>query len=169
MHNICKTLILVILITICAVGTVNAENITQINSLVNNMGAFDGQVVTIEGEAIGEAMNRGTYSWINVNDGTNALGIWLASPDAERIKTFGDYKHTGDIVRISGIFLKNSPEHGGDVEIDCSSLEIIKKGHTVGEQLTNIKLFTATLLFSIALTLTYAYFRIVQKAKNTSE
>jgi hypothetical protein len=159
----------VILITICAVGTVNAENVTQINSLVNNMGAFDSQVVTIEGEAIGEAMNRGAYSWINVNDGTNALGIWLKSSDAERIKTFGDYKHTGDIVRISGIFLKNSPEHGGDVEIDCSSLEIIKKGHTVDEQLTNIKILTATLLFSIALTLTYAYFRIVQKAKNTSE
>ena len=158
-----------VLITFCIVGTVNAENITDINKLVNNMNAFDGKVVTIEGEPIGEAMNRGTYSWINVNDGTNALGIWLASPDAERIKTFGDYKHTGDIVRISGVFLKNSPEHGGDVEIDCSSLEIIKKGHTVGEQLTNVKILTATLLFSIALTLTYAYFRIVQKTKNTSE
>lgn len=157
------------LISICLVGTVNAENITEINNLVNNMNTFDGQVVSIEGEAIGEAMNRGAYSWINVNDGTNALGIWLPTPEAERITTFGDYKHKGDMVRISGIFLKDSPEHGGDIEIDCSSLEIIKKGHSVDEELTNVKVITATLLFSIALMLTYAYFRIVRKAKNASE
>ena len=169
MHNICKTLVLMVLITFCIVGTVNAENITDINKLVNNMNAFDGKVVTIEGEPIGEAMNRGTYSWINVNDGTNALGIWLPSSQAERITTFGDYKHKGDTVRISGIFLKNSPEHGGDVEIDCSSLEIIKKGHTVDEELTNVKIITATLLFSIAFMLTYAYFHVVQKTKNASE
>lgn len=169
MHNICKTLILMILITICLVGTVNAENITEINSLVNNMSAFDGQIVTIEGEAIGEAMNRGTYSWININDGTNALGIWLPSSDAETITTFGDYKHTGDRVRISGIFSKNSSKHGGDIEIDCSSLEIIKRGQLIDEPLTNVKIITATLLFSLALMLTYAYFRVVQKTKTTNE
>ena len=169
MHNICKTLILIILITFCVVGTVNAENITEINKLVSNMNAFDGQVVTIEGETIGEAMNRGNHSWINVSDGTNALGIWLTSSEAERITSFGDYKHKGDTVRISGIFSKNSPEHGGDVEIDCSSFEIIKKGHTVDEEFTNAKIITATLLFSIAFMLTYAYFHVVQKTKNASE
>ncbi len=169
MYNICKTLILIILIIFCVVGTVNAENITEINKLVSNMNVFDGQVVTIEGETIGETMNRGTPSWINVSDGTNALGIWLPSSEAERITSFGDYKHKGDTVRISGIFSKNSPEHGGDVEIDCSSLEIIKKGHTVDEKFTNAKIITATLLFSIAFMLTYAYFHVVQKTKNASE
>ena len=51
-----------VLITFCIVGTVNAENITDINKLVNNMNAFDGKVVTIEGEPIGEAMCSGPVS-----------------------------------------------------------------------------------------------------------
>jgi len=169
MHNICKTLILMLLIAICSIGTVNAANVTKVNDLINNMGEFDDKVVTIEGEAIGEAMNRGNYSWVNINDGTNAIGVWLKSSEAERITTFGDYKHAGDTVRISGLFSKNSLEHGGDVDIDCSSLEIIKKGHSVKEQLAHIKIVTAALLFCAALMLTYAYFRVVQKGKNTSE
>jgi aspartyl/asparaginyl-tRNA synthetase len=158
-----------ILITICLMGTVNAGNITEINSLVNNMSKFNGQIVTIEGEAIGEAMNRGTYSWLNVNDGTNAIGIWLPTSDAERITNFGAYKHKGDMVRISGIFLKNSSEHGSDIEIDCSSLEIIKKGYTIDEEITNVKIVTATMLFSIVLMVIYIYFSVVKKTKNTGE
>lgn len=156
------------LITIPFFGTVNAANITKINNIIDNMSEFDGKTVTIEGEAIGEAMNRGPYSWLNINDGTNAIGVYLKSSDAEKIKTFGDYKHIGDTVRIYGVFSKNSAEHGGDVVIDCSSLEIVQEGHLVQSQIPTTKIAIATLLLFTGFILTYKYFHIMQKEEKAS-
>jgi len=156
------------LLIIAFAGSSSAANITKIDNLINNMEQFDGKVVNIEGEAIGEAMNRGRYSWINVNDGTNAIGIWLESSDAAKITSFGDYKHIGDTVRISGVFSKNSLKHSGEVEIACSSLTIVQKGHFEKEQLTHIKIFSATLLFCLALMFSYIYARAIQKNKSNN-
>ncbi len=135
-----------------------------IDNLINNMEQFDGKLVTIESETIGEAMNRGGYSWINVNDGTNAIGIWLKSSDSARIITFGDYKQIGDTVLISGIFSGNSGKHAGEVEIDSSSLKIVREGHAVKEHLTHIKIFSATLLFLLC-----AYIFVYLHQSNTKK
>lgn len=156
------------LITIPFLGTVNAANITKINDIINNMSEFDGKTVTIEGEAIGEVMNRGAYSWLNINDGTNAIGVYLKSSQAERIKTFGDYKHVGDTVHISGLFSKNSVVHGGDVVIDCSSLEIVHRGSVVEEHIPTTKVAIAALLLFTGFILTYRYFHIMKKKENAS-
>lgn len=86
-------------------------------------------------------MNRGRYSWISVNNGTNTIGIWLKPSDTARITNLGDYKHIGDTVLISGIFSKNSVNHAGEVEIDTSSLKIVREGHAVKEQFTHINFF----------------------------
>ena len=45
--------------------------------LINNAKSYDGKTVVYEGEVIGDIMVRGAFAWINVNDGKNAIGIWL--------------------------------------------------------------------------------------------
>ncbi len=165
MYKAFKALILMTLITACFAVPVSAAGITEINGLIENAAAFNNQTVTVQGEAIGEALDRGEYAWVNINDGTNAIGIWLKSSDAETITYFGDYKHIGDTVRIIGIFSRDCSEHGGDVDVHCSSIEIIKKGHPVNEEVSFTKVSAAAILFCAALIVAYIYFRMAKKSK----
>ena len=79
-----KTLILTLFVMSCFTVTVNAAQKISINDLINNTTAYDMQTVTVEGEAIGEALERGDHAWVNINDGSNAIGIWMTA--AETVK-----------------------------------------------------------------------------------
>jgi len=90
---------------------------------------YDGQNIFFEGEVIGDIMNRGSFSWINVNDGNNAVGIWINTDLVKDIRFTGSFKNTGDKVRIKGVFNRNCPQHGGDLDIHAEELSIICIGH----------------------------------------
>ena len=159
MCKIFKTLFLTAMITFCFAIPVSAAEAIKINTLIDHMKELDKQAVTVEGEAIGEAMVRGEYSWINISDDTNATGIWLTASDSKKITYFGDYKHIGDTVRITGIFSRNCLEHGGDVDVHSSSFEIVAKGRTVQEEITREKIFVAAFLFCAGLIVSYIFWQ----------
>ena len=116
MYKTVKTLLITLLLSFSLSTQVCAADAIEINTLIEKSQAFDGQTITVEGEAIGEAMLRGEYAWINISDNTNAIGVWLKSSDAQKITSFGGYRHKGDTVKISGTFSRNCIEHGGDVD-----------------------------------------------------
>ncbi|MHC1735575.1 MAG: hypothetical protein AB9921_07915 [Erysipelotrichaceae bacterium] len=99
-----------------------------INELVENADMLDGVVVTIEAEAIGEVMERGEFAWVNINDGTNAIGVYVPIAEAKKIAFFGDYQHTGDTIRFSAIFHNACYEHGGEMDLHASSITIVEVG-----------------------------------------
>jgi len=72
--------------------------------LINNAAEYDGKIVSYEGEVIGDIMLRGRYAWLNVNDGNNALGVWLDASLLEGVSLGGSYKTKGDIVEVTGVF-----------------------------------------------------------------
>jgi len=154
-----KTLIIVSCLIIAFPIIVNAEEVIDINNLIEHAADLDGKMVTVEGEAIGEKMDRGNYSWININDGTNAIGIWLNKNDAEKIEYYGNYKNKGDIVKITGTFNRTCSEHGGESDIHNSSLEITEQGHLVKEDVSSSKVITASVLTIIALSLLFFFIK----------
>jgi len=154
-----KTLILTFIVMACSSVSVNAAQKISINDLINNTKAYDTQTVTVEGEAIGEALERGDHAWVNINDGSNAIGIWMTAADANAIKTYGDYKHIGDTLRVTGVFSRSCAEHGGDIDIHCSSIEIIKSGHDVKIKTSNLEIIIAFILLCVAAALSYIYFK----------
>lgn len=103
--------------------------------LIKNAKQYDAKAVTYEGEVIGDVMIRGDYAWINVNDGVNAIGIWIAKDLTKGILYTGSYKTKGDWVEISGIFQRACPEHGGDLDIHAQSIGIIQPGRAVNIRL----------------------------------
>lgn len=105
-----------------------SSDFTSINDLIENEKSFDGKIVTIKAEAVGEPMKRKDYTWVNVNDGTNAIGIWMKNSDAAKVKFYGKYEEVGDILKIKGIFKRSCNEHGGDTDIHALQAEILKKG-----------------------------------------
>lgn len=163
-----KTLSFALVLSACLItSAVAKEEVISINDLVDDTLSYNGQTVTVEGEAIGEALERGEYSWVNISDGTNAIGIWMKKADEDSIKYYGDYKNLGDTIKVTGVFSRDCTEHGGDVDIHCSSLTIVKSGHSVISAVTQIKLISAALLAFVAALLAFFYRRESKKRKST--
>lgn len=163
MHKALKTLLTIIFLSALFTISAVATETTSINSLIDKSLLLNNTTVTVEGEAIGEVLERGDYAWVNISDGTNAIGIWLKMSDAEKVKHFGDFKHIGDTIRITGTFSSNCSEHGGDVDIHCNSFELVKAGHAVKDEVSNTKLITAAILFCLALIVGFICRKIVRK------
>jgi hypothetical protein len=163
MFKYAKTIATAALLTIAMIVSADAADLVTVNDLINNEFQYDGKTVVIEGEAIGEVLERGEYSWINVSDGSNAIGIWLDTEKAAEIAHFGDYKHVGDTVRITGMFSRNCPEHSGEVDIHCQTFEIVKRGEYVRETVSQTKIIVCVILFFVTLGALYLCYVNVYK------
>lgn len=123
--------------------------------LIEKSKEYSDKMVTFVGEAIGDVMIRGDHAWINVNDGSNAIGIWLTAEQAAKIKNIGSYDLKGDEVRIVGRFYRACKEHGGDMDLHASTIEVIKEGYRLHQQPTNVlKVSLAFILFTAAIAFT---------------
>jgi hypothetical protein len=101
--------------------------------LINNAKQYDGKTVTYIGEVIGDIMIRGEYAWINVNDGKNAIGIWIDKELAQGISYTGSYKSKGDWIEVTGIFHRACQEHGGDLDIHAQDMRKLSQGRKIKE------------------------------------
>lgn len=125
-------------------------------TLIENPSKYDGEQVTFQGEAIGEAMVRGDYAWMHLNDDAYmmknveegaALGgyntgmpVWLPTDVADAVTVYGDYKHEGDVVEVVGTFNAACSQHGGDMDIHATSLEVIFPGRLAADPVKPWKL-----------------------------
>jgi lysyl-tRNA synthetase class II len=137
-----------------------SESITKINDLIENSVVLNNTQVTVQSEVIGEALERGEYAWININDTTNAIGVWVKKSDIKQIKFYGDYKHKGDIVKVTGVFYRACSEHGGDVDIHSTNIEIVETGSNTKHQISQNKVIVTFCLVLIAVVMLVFYFRL---------
>ncbi len=123
------------------------------NELIKNAKQYSGLTVTYCGEVIGEVMLRGAFAWVNINDGDNALGVWMDASLASQIKFTGNYKSRGDNLEIVGIFNRACLEHGGDLDIHAQGIRKIANGRVVPEGINldkrNLALILLVALFLI--------------------
>ena len=121
-------------------GNVLAPPSVSISDLITQSRSYDGRVIVTEGEAIGDLMLRGEYGWVNLSDGSSAIGIYALSRQLGQVKHLGRYQVAGDRVRITGTFYDACPIHSGQTDIHASSVEIIKSGSVVAEVLDRSRL-----------------------------
>jgi hypothetical protein len=89
---------------------------------------------------------------LNIQDGGNALGVWISAGLIKEINFTGDYKSRGDNLEITGIFHRACPEHGGDLDIHAQSVRKLSGGRMVKETLNSDKLnLSLTLLGALFL------------------
>jgi len=124
--------------------------------LINNAKEYDGKAVVYAGEVIGDVMVRGDFAWINLNDGENAIGIWLDKESVKEIQFTGSYKAKGDQFEITGVFHRSCTQHGGDLDIHAQDIRKISPGKLVKEKLhTGKRNFTIILLGILLLVLIF--------------
>lgn len=118
--------------------------------LINNAKNYNGNIVVYKGEVIGDIMLRGEYSWINVNDEKNAIGIWIKKELIKDVIYTGSYKAKGDLIEITGKFNKSCVEHGGDLDIHAQSIIKISSGnntpYSVNKKEINLILFVSSII-----------------------
>ncbi|MDP8290069.1 MAG: hypothetical protein P9M02_03770 [Candidatus Susulua stagnicola] len=127
MRDQLKFFIFCLLFVVLSIGFVYADS-TSLEDILEFPDSYDGKEVQIEGEVIGEPLNGNLGVWVNVS-AKQQIGVFLA--DKEKIKEityWGDYRTTGDQVRVKGIFYKDCPEHQIS-DVHCKSLEVVGKGH----------------------------------------
>lgn len=151
--------------------------------LVEEPRKYDGVWVTFTGEAIGEAMVRGRYAWLHLNDDAYYLqnaeelaelggynsgqAVWLPALLAEKVSVFGDYRHSGDVVRVTGVFNAACAEHGGDMDIHATKLEVVSEGREVADPIHPWKVWLALALSAAAAAL-YGVKRLLEARKTVA-
>lgn len=122
-----------ILFVFCFIGilivshAVFAQSLT-VGDLIKDGINYDGKRIAIDAEVIGHLMQRGDFAWFNINDGTNAIGVWTGFDLAKDIKYLGKHSVIGDTVRIEGVFHLRCPGHGGDTDIHADKITILERG-----------------------------------------
>ena len=165
MLKIAKTLVLVIsFLFLLSMTCTASDSIDKINTLIENSISMDGKKVTIQGEIIGEVLERGEYAWINIYDGSNCLGIWIKQDFLSNLNYYGNYKNKGDVIQITGIFHRACKEHGGDVDLHSSDFTIISSGHSMKHSISPQKLGVALILSLLAVSLILYYRKILKKS-----
>lgn len=116
-----------------------AQTTVTSTELIERAKELNGQEVLYHGEAVGEAMARGEHFWINLNDGENAVGVWVPNNFLSLISFTGSYKAKGDWLEVKGIFNRACAMHGGDLDIHAITLIKARAGRIVSEPLVERK------------------------------
>ena len=130
-----------------------AQTAVSSTELIERAKELNGQEVLYEGELIGEVMTRGEYSWLNLNDGQNAIGIWAGNNFLNLISFAGDYNHKGDWLQVKGVFSRACQVHGSDLDIHAQSISLIRRGRVVRHKLVPLKPRQAIILSGVFLCL----------------
>ena len=130
-----------------------AQTAISSTELIERAKELNGQEVVYEGELIGEVMTRGNYSWLNLNDGQNAIGVWTGNNFLNLISFAGGYNHRGDWLQVKGVFNRACKTHGADLDIHAQSISLIRRGRIIRHQVVTSKPRQAIILSGVFLCL----------------
>lgn len=149
-----QTMLLFIIVLVLSTSRVYAQDVNS-TDLIEKAQEFDGKEVTYTGEVIGDIMKRGSYAWINVFDGNNAVGIWAPLEETRKVSYTGSYNYKGDTVKVIGVFNRACPEHGGDFDIHTDTVQVLEKGNKVIRSVEASKKYTAVGLLVVSVILVF--------------
>ena len=121
------------------------------NELIEKAKELNGRKLNYRGELVTAILDRGEYSWINLNDGFNAIGVWCKSSLLDGVKFAGDYKNRGDIIEVNGLFNRACSIHNGELDIHADTVKIVKKGYPVIRRVDLKRINSAAALFAFTI------------------
>lgn len=137
---------------------IDAE-VLNINDLVLKSNEFNHEIISVQGEAIGESLKRDKYSWVNIKDSTNAIGIYMKNEDVKKINIYGGYNKIGDNLEVEGVYNKACSEHLGDTDIHAIKVDILENGIVVEEDVPSYKSIIAVGLIMISFSINYILYK----------
>lgn len=149
-------LVLTIVILLWASVILSAQSITC-QQLINEAALWDGKTVTIVGEVVGDILKAGDSEWLNVNDGTNALGVWTSAEEVSGIEIVpGNYSVKGTFLEVDGVFNRTCSLHSGETDIHLVNVQVAGEHNEVVHPVDGDRILYAAILLALALILTWA-------------
>jgi len=139
-----------------------------ITDLIERSKLYDGKIVEIKGEVIGDILDRGKYAWINIYDGSSSIGIWGVKEIFSSIKFKGDYNTKGDYIKVTGIFKRADPKQGGELDIEALSLKVISVGKKIDHPISYHLILITFISSSIAAILGLIWLKVNFNKRRTS-
>lgn len=158
----CSAFILALTLVVSAtvIGQAYGRQAFSPDELIKLDRDLDGTRVTVEGEAIGEDLRADEdHRWVNLLGESVAVGIYMRNADAALIDSFGSYKHSGDIVRVTGIVNIACDQHGGDFDVHAEVVQVVSEGQPIFRPPQMWKLVLASVFFAAFVLLTVMYSR----------
>lgn len=156
--------IFVLAVLLASIARIACAQSASSADLINNAKQYDGNAVNYQGEVIGDIMTRGQYAWINVNDGQNAIGIWIPEALTKTIAYKGGYGFKGDIFEVNGVFHRSCPEHGGDLDIHAQTIRNIQSGGQIPHNVDSNKIKIAFMLAGVLIFILFLNLLLVRKS-----
>ncbi|MDO5358687.1 MAG: hypothetical protein Q4E80_04825 [Slackia faecicanis] len=95
---------------------------------------YNGQMVQVRGEAVGEAIRMAggpsDLVWVTLADvaSNSSVSVVMCQEDAAKIDTYGAYGKTGSWLRVQGVFDLACSEHDGESDIHATSVVVEDQG-----------------------------------------
>jgi hypothetical protein len=141
---------LVFLVVMMFPGTAALAQEIVVSELLAESPTFSGQIISIEGELVGDYGFRGDgWMWTQLNDdayvdfplrdgivpvgGNIGVGVRIPSELASDLDHPGGYHHRGPVVRLSGIWRHHDPARQGESYLDVESLVLVEEGRVLDE------------------------------------
>jgi len=130
-----------------------------VSRLVNDKSRYDCQEIAIQGEVVGDVMERSTGVWLNVDDGTESIGVWVPMGTMPRIDFVGGYRKQGDIIHVVGTFYRACKAHGGETDIHALEITRVHPGQPLSHPLSSRKIRWTLVLLIIAVAVIGVHWR----------
>lgn len=141
---------------------------------------FDRHHVEFAGEVVGDVLDREDGAWVLMNDdayglergplqshgryagGNTGLAVWLPGGFADLPDEPGRYGVRGDILRVTGVILRNDPADGGGLTLRATDAQIVAEAEHVRPPVDVTQAIVAAVLVVMAIALSVAN-RIVRR------
>jgi hypothetical protein len=145
--------LLVLLALVLAIGAPALAGEVAVTDLLIDGGAFDGEVITVQGELVGDFQRRGEWTWVQVNDDPYAevpvpeggalaggnSGIAVRFPtvmfDGAGFEAPGAYGVRGPVVLVTGEWRYHDEDRGGESYLDVIGFEIVERERRFDEEM----------------------------------
>lgn len=123
---------------------------TPVLEILEDGSRFDGRIVTVEGELVGDyGFRRDGFMWTQLNDDSYAraalvdggplagsnigIGIRMPSELATSLDPVGGYRLEGPVIRVTGTWRYHDPDRGGESYLDVASFVLTRAGRRLEE------------------------------------
>ena len=155
-YSVLRTALVIVIVILFATNCYAV--VWSSTELIEKAKELNGRKLNYRGELVTTILGRGEYSWINLNDGANAIGVWCKSSLLNDVKFAGDDKNRGDTIEVNGTFNRACSIHNGELDLHADTVKIVKKGHPLKKEIAPKRINYAIVLFA-SIILTVVIFR----------
>ena len=144
---------------------------TLISDLAEADSYYNGQIVQVTGEAVGDSIVAafdGGYRWVTLQatDASYAqVTVHMKEEAAAAIDTFGAYGKTGSIVQVRGVFNLACNEHEGQSDIHAEYVSVVERGSVHRDEFAAADFLPGLGLCLLAGAIVLVYYRMRERQR----